>query len=485
MEMLKQPPEDRVHNFDEVARGYTEEMAVEEAQRCLTCHNPQCVKGCPVDIDIPKFIELIKERKFDEAAREVKEKNSLPAICGRVCPQEYQCQKSCVLGLRGDPIAIGRLERFVADWDWEHGVDILNKPDPSGRKVAVIGSGPAGLTTAAELAKLGHEVTVFEALHAAGGVLMYGIPQFRLPKEIVQAEVDYVKNLGVKIRLDAMIGRLHTISELFDAGFDAVFIGSGAGLPRFLHIPGESLIGVYSANEFLIRTNLMKAYRFPEYDTPINVGKIVAVIGGGNTAMDSARSALRLGAEKVYIIYRRTRDEMPARHEEAENALEEGVEFVVLTNPVRFIGDGRNQVKQMEVIRMELGEPDESGRRRPMPIEGSEQIIDVDTAIIAVGQNPNPIIQRTTDGLDTTRRNTIIVEEETMRTSLDGVYAGGDVVSGGATVISAMGEGKRAAKAIHGYLMRIQRSQSASFDALGCWNCQTSKNTKKFEDSDR
>ncbi|UCH58037.1 MAG: NADPH-dependent glutamate synthase [Candidatus Bathyarchaeota archaeon] len=454
VEMPKQPPEERVDNFDEVAQGYTEEMAIEEALRCLTCPNPQCIKGCPVDIDIPGFIDLMKQGKFDEAIKEVKEKNALPAICGRVCPQESQCQKFCILGIKGDPIAIGRLERFVADWEQEHGVEVPGNPDNNGGKVAVVGAGPAGLTVAAELAKLGHDVTIFEALHNAGGVLTYGIPQFRLPKEIVQAEVNYVQKLGVTINLDAMIGKLYTISELFADGFDAVFIGSGAGLTRFLHVPGENLNGIYSANEFLIRTNLMRAYKFPEYDTPINVGKIVAVIGGGNVAMDSARSALRLGAEKVIIVYRRGREELPARLEEVENAEEEGVEFMLLNNPVRFKGDDLGRVKQMEVIRMELGEPDESGRRRPIPVEGSEYLIDVNTVVIAIGQTPNPIIQRTTEGLETTRWNTIVVDEETMQTSIEGVYAGGDIVSGTATVISAMGAGKKAAKAIHEYIFK-------------------------------
>ncbi len=452
VEMPKQPPEERVDNFEEVALGYTEEMAVEEALRCLTCPNPQCIKGCPVDIDIPAFVSLIKEKKFDEAIKKIKEKNALPAICGRVCPQETQCQKFCVLGIRGDPVAIGRLERFAADWEQEHGAEDPKEVEAIGGKVAVVGAGPAGLTVAAELAKLGYSVEMFEALHTAGGVLMYGIPQFRLPKEIVQAEVDYVKSLGVKINLDAMIGKLHTVSELFAVGFDAIFIGSGAGLPRFLHVPGENLKGIYSANEFLIRTNLMKAYRFPEYDTPITVGKVVAVIGGGNVAMDSARSALRLGAEKVLIVYRRSKDELPARHEEVENAEEEGVIFNFLTNPVRFLGDELGFVEQMECIRMELGEPDESGRRRPIPIEGSEFLMDVETVVIAIGQTPNPIIQRTTENLETTRWNTIVVDEETGRTSIEGVYAGGDVVSGAATVISAMGAGKRAAKAMHEYI---------------------------------
>ena len=453
VEMPKQSPEERIHNFEEVAQGYEEEMAIEEALRCLTCPNPQCIKGCPVDIDIPAFIALIKEKKYDEAIKKVKEKNALPAICGRVCPQENQCQKHCILGIRGDPIAIGRLERYVADWEMEHGVEAPNMPEQTGGRVAVVGGGPAGLTTAAELAKLGYRVEIFEALHTAGGVLMYGIPQFRLPKEIVQAEVDYVRKLGVKIHLDSMVGKLKTVQDLFDEGFDAVFIGSGAGLPNFLHLPGENLGGIYSANEFLIRTNLMKAYRFPEYDTPINVGEKVAVIGGGNVAMDSARSALRLGAEKVYIVYRRAREQLPARHEEVENAIEEGIEFLYLCNPTRFIGDEHDKVVQMELIRMELGAPDDSGRRRPHPVPGSEFRLEVDTVVIAIGQSPNPIIQRTTPGLETTRWNTIIADEETGATSISGVYGGGDVVSGAATVISAMGAGKRAAMAIHEHIM--------------------------------
>ena len=458
VEMPKQSPEERIRNFEEVAKGYTEEMALEEAERCLTCPNPQCVKGCPVDIDIAGFIAFIKEKRFDEAIKRVKEKNALPAVCGRVCPQENQCQNTCILKYRGDPVSIGRLERFVADWEREHGVELPPKTEDTGGRVAIVGGGPAGLTVAAELIKKGHEVEVFEALHTAGGVLMYGIPQFRLPKEIVQAEVDYVKKLGVEIHLDSMIGKLHTVSELFEAGFDAIFIGSGAGLPRFMRIPGENLNGIYTANEFLIRTNLMKAYRFPEYDTPIDVGKIVAVIGGGNVAMDSSRSALRMGAEKVYIVYRRGREELPARHEEVENAEEEGIEFRLLNNPIRFIGDERNRVKQIELIRMELGEPDDSGRRRPVPIEGSEFLLDVDTVVIAIGQSPNPIIQQTTEGLETTRWNTLVVDEDTMKTSLEGVYAGGDVVSGAATVISAMGAGKKAANAIHEYIKSKRNS---------------------------
>jgi len=451
--MPKQEVGERIKNFNEVALGYDRDQAVAEAERCLQCPKPQCVMGCPVEIDIPSFIKAIKEENFDEAIEIVKRQNSLPAICGRVCPQEEQCQKQCVLGRRGEPIAIGRLERFVADHERETGFKNPPKPKPSGRKVAIVGAGPAGLTAAAELAKMGHKVVVFEALHAPGGVLVYGIPEFRLPKEIVKAEVDYIKKLGADVKTDILVGRLHTIEELQNQGFDAIFIGTGAGLPRFMGLPGENLSGIYSANEFLIRVNLMKAYRFPEYDTPIKIGKRVAVIGAGNVAMDSARSALRLGAEEVYIIYRRTRNEMPARLEERENAEEEGIIFKLLTNPVRYLGNESGWVKAMECISMRLGEPDESGRRRPIPIEGSEFTMDVDLVIVAIGQSPNPIVPQTTQGLKTSRWGTIVVDEETAKTSLEGVYAGGDIVSGAATVISAMGAGKRAAKAIHEYIM--------------------------------
>jgi len=450
----KQKSEDRMHNFSEVALGYREEQALAEASRCIICPNPKCVKGCPVELDIPAFIKLIQEKKYDESIRKVKEKNSLPAICGRVCPQEDQCQKLCVMGIRGQPVSIGRLERFVADLELQKGVTVPSVSNSTGRKVAIIGAGPAGLTAAAELAKLGHKVVVFEALHLGGGVLMYGIPEFRLPKRIVQAEVDYIKKLGVEIRTDAMIGRTFTIDELFKKGYDAVFIGTGAGLPQFLGILGENLGGIYSANEFLIRSNLMKSYRFPEYDTPIRVGKHVAVIGGGNVAMDAARCALRLGAEQVCIVYRRSREEMPARLEEIENAEEEGITCKFLANPVKFAGDEKGWVKAMECIAMELGEPDDSGRRRPVPIKGSEFIMDVDTVIVAIGRTPNPIIQRTTKGLETTKWGTIVADPQTGKTNLKGVFAGGDIVTGEATVIEAMGAGKRAARIIHDYLMK-------------------------------
>ena len=452
VDMPKQTPEERKSNFNEVAHGYTVEMAKEEADRCLQCKNPQCRKGCPVNIDIPEFIQLIKDDKYSEAAQSIKKYNALPAICGRVCPQENQCQKFCIVGIRGSPIEIGRLERFAADYEREDGIEIPDVPADTGHKVAIVGAGPAGLTVAAELKMMGHHVEMYEALHVAGGVLMYGIPQFRLPKEIVQAEIQYIEKLGAKIHLDSMVGKLYTVQELFDDGFESVFIGSGAGLPRFLNLPGENLNGIYSANEFLIRTNLMKAYQFPKYDTPIVIGKNVAVVGGGNVAMDAARCSLRLGAENVHIIYRRGMSELPARHEEVENAEEEGVIFTLLNNPTKFLDDGRGNVNEVELVRMELGEPDDSGRRRPQVIEGTEWRLPIDTVVIAIGQSPNPIIQQTTEGLETTRWGTIITDEETMLTTIEGVYAGGDVVSGAATVISAMGAGKKAAAAIDVYL---------------------------------
>lgn len=453
--MPKQKPEVRRKNFNEVALGYTEEQARTEANRCLQCAKPQCVAGCPVEIDIPDFIRLLREGKCEEAAKKLKEKNSLPAVCGRVCPQEDQCQKFCVLGKVGEPVSIGRLERWLADWERETGnVKVPEKTRSTGKKVAVIGAGPAGLTAAADLAKLGHEVVVFEALHLPGGVLVYGIPEFRLPKRIVQAEADYVQKLGVELRLGYLVGRVYTVPELLkERGFGAVFIGTGAGLPAFLGVPGENLGGIYSANEFLIRVNLMKAYAFPEYDTPIRIGKHVVVIGGGNVAMDSARSALRLGAEEVCIVYRRSREEMPARHEEIENAEEEGIVCKFLANPTRFFGDEKGWVKAMECICMELGPPDESGRRRPVPVRGSEFIMDTDTVIVAVGRTPNPIVQSTTEGLAVTKWGTIVADENG-KTSLEGIYAGGDIVTGEATVISAMGAGKKAAKAIDEYLKK-------------------------------
>jgi glutamate synthase (NADPH/NADH) small chain len=452
--MPKQKPEVRRRNFNEVALGYSEEQAKEEANRCLQCPKPQCIAGCPVEIRIPAFIKLMREGKYEEAIAEIKKKNALPAICGRVCPQEEQCQKLCVLGKAGDPVSIGRLERFLADWERKRGVAIPERAPKTGKKAAVIGAGPAGLTAAADLAKLGHDVMVFEALHLPGGVLVYGIPEFRLPKSIVQAEVDYIQKLGVDLRLGYLVGRTYTIPELLKSrGFDAVFIGTGAGLPQFMGVPGENLGGIYSANEFLIRVNLMKAYAFPTYDTPIRIGKHVVVIGGGNVAMDSARSALRLGAEEVCIVYRRSREELPARKEEVENAEEEGIICKFLANPTRFIGDEKGWVKAMECICMELGPPDESGRRRPIPVKDSEFIMDTDTVIIAIGRTPNPIIQRTTEGLEVTKWGTIVANENG-QSSLEGVYAGGDIVTGEATVISAMGAGKKAARAIHKYLMK-------------------------------
>jgi glutamate synthase (NADPH/NADH) small chain len=450
--MPKQEPKVRAKNFNEVALGYTEEQAIEEANRCLQCMKPQCVQGCPVEINIPAFIKCLRDRRYAEGIAEIKKKNALPAVCGRVCPQEEQCQVKCVFGKIGEPVSIGRLERFLADWERGRGFTLPEKAPPTGKKVAVVGAGPAGLTVAADLANLGHDVVMFEALHLPGGVLVYGIPEFRLPKSIVRAEVDYIEKLGVNLRLGYLVGRTHTIPELLKNGIDAVFIGSGAGLPQFMGLPGENLGGIYSANEFLIRVNLMKAYAFPEYDTPIRVGKHVVVIGGGNVAMDSARSALRLGAEEVCIVYRRSREELPARKEEIENAEEEGIICKFLAAPTRFIGDEKGWVKAMECICMELGLPDQSGRRRPVPIKGSEFTMDTDTVIVAVGRTPNPIIQRTTEGLVVTKWGTIVADE-TGKTSLEGVYAGGDIVTGEATVISAMGAGKKAAKAIHEYIM--------------------------------
>ncbi len=452
--MPEQAPEDRAKNFQEVPYGYTPEMAMLEASRCLKCKKPRCVAGCPVGNDIPGFIALVQEGKFVEAARKLKEQNALPAICGRVCPQEEQCEKQCILGIKGEPVAIGRLERFVADYEREHGeVEIPALPAKTGKRVAVVGAGPAGLTVAGDLIKWGHEVTVFEALQAPGGVLTYGIPEFRLPKEIVYAEVDYLKKLGVQFVMDYVVGRNATIQELMEEeGFDAVFVGTGAGLPSFMRIPGENLVGVYSANEYLTRSNLMKAYLFPKYDTPPIKRERVAVVGGGNVAMDSARTALRLGGDTT-IVYRRALEQLPARVEEVHHAEQEGVKFKLLTNPVRIIGDDKHRVVAMECIQMELGEPDDSGRRRPVPIEGSEFTIEVDTVIIAIGNKPNPLIPQTTPDLEMSRWGTIVTQEENMATSVPGVFAAGDIVSGAATVISAMGQGRTAARGIHEYLM--------------------------------
>jgi glutamate synthase (NADPH) small chain len=448
-DMPCQDPLVRAKNFNEVALGYDAEVAVAEASRCLGCKKEPCRDGCPVGVDIPAFISKVVEKDFDGAIAKIKEKNALPAVCGRVCPQENQCEKYCVLAKKGDPVGIGRLERFVADYELAKGAapgDILAS---TGKKVAVVGSGPAGLTAAAELAKIGHDVTIFEALHVAGGVLMYGIPEFRLPKDIVQTEIENLRKIGVKIETNAVIGRIDTIDELLELeGFDAVFIGTGAGLPYFLNIPGENLNGVYSANEFLTRTNLMKGYLFPEYDTPIKVGKNVAVLGGGNVAMDAARTALRLGAENVYIVYRRSMDELPARGEEVHHAEEEGVQFKILTNPTKILGDADGWVTGMECLKYELGEPDASGRRSPVAIPGSEHIVEVNTVIVSIGQGPNPLVPRTTKGLDTNKWGNIVASEETGATSKEKVYAGGDVVTGAATVIKAMGAGKAAAQSI-------------------------------------
>jgi glutamate synthase (NADPH/NADH) small chain len=453
--MPRQEAAMRAKNFKEVALGYTPEMAAEEANRCIQCVKRPCVSGCPVNIDIPEFIKALRENRMQDAVTTLKSKNQLPGICGRVCPQESQCEEQCILNKQKAPVAIGRLERFVADWETQNKA-VLTKgaplPPPTGKKVAVVGSGPAGLTVAAELAKQGHAVTVFEALHVGGGVLMYGIPEFRLPKEIVQNEVNSVKALGVELVLDALIGKADTIDELLAGGFDAVFIGTGAGLPLFLNIPGENFNGVYSANEWLTRINLMKAYLFPDYDTPIRVGKKVAVVGGGNVAMDAARCAKRLGAEEVYIVYRRSADELPARHEEVENAKEEGIIFKFLTNPTRFLDNGKGWLNAMECIQMELGEPDASGRRRPIAKKGSEFIMQIDTVVVALGTTPNPLIAATTKGLQTTSHGTVVSDESTGKTVKDKVWAGGDIVTGSATVIGAMGAGKRAAADIHHYL---------------------------------
>lgn len=453
--MPSQEPNVRNKNFDEVALGYTEEMAINEAERCLNCKNPLCRNGCPVQIDIPAFIQKVAQGKFEEAYQIIAKSSSLPAVCGRVCPQETQCEGKCVRGIKNEPVAIGRLERFVADYHNAHCTEKQIKPSSNGHKVAVVGSGPSSLTCAGDLAKKGYDVTVFEALHVAGGVLVYGIPEFRLPKSIVSKEIEGLKEIGVKIQTNVVIGKSITIDELMqEEGFEAVFVGSGAGLPRFMNIPGESLNGVYSANEFLTRVNLMKAY-LPNSHTPIKHAKNVAVVGGGNVAMDAARSAKRLGAENVYIVYRRSKDELPARHEEVEHAEEEGIIFKLLSNPIEILPDENHFVGGIKCIEMELGEPDESGRRRPVPKKDSEFVLDVDCVIMSIGTSPNPLIKSTTKGLEVNNRGGIIVDENEMTTK-EGVYAGGDAVTGAATVILAMGAGKKAAKSIDEYLTSKQ-----------------------------
>jgi glutamate synthase (NADPH/NADH) small chain len=451
--MPEQDPKVRAKNFKEVPFGYSPELAQLEASRCLQCKKPKCIEGCPVEIDIPAFIKLISDGDYVGAARKLKERNGLPAVCGRVCPQEDQCEKVCIVGKKDDPVAIGRLERFAADWEREKGeVSVPEKTPSTGKKVAVVGAGPAGLTLAGDLILKGHEVTVFEALHKAGGVLIYGIPEFRLPKEIVDAEVHYLERLGVRVEVDCVIGRLETVDELLQE-YDAIFLGLGAGLPQFLNIPGENLCGIYSANEYLTRSNLMKAYLFPQYDTPIARGKNVAVFGAGNVAMDSARTALRLGADRVRIIYRRSREEMPARIEEIHHAEEEGIEFFLLTAPIKFFGNDNGWVTGIECLRMELGEPDDSGRRRPIPIKGSEFQLECDMAVVAIGAGANPLLPTTTPGLELNKRGYIVADPEIGKTTKPGVWAGGDIVTGSATVILAMGAGRKAGNSIHEYLM--------------------------------
>lgn len=450
--MREQSPADRIKNFNEVPIGYTDEEARQEARRCLQCKKATCVSGCPVEIDIPGFIERIAEGDFQGAIKIMKDKNVLPAVCGRVCPQEDQCEKVCVLSKKYEPVAIGRLERFIADWEAQHGSSKIKKlPQKEGKRVAIVGSGPGGLTVAGDLIKLGYEVVIYEALHKPGGVLVYGIPEFRLPKAIVEREVNYLIKLGVELQTNFLVGRTRTLSELLQ-DFDAIYLGTGAGLPWFMNIPGENLNGIYSANEYLTRSNLMKAYLFPEYDTPIVRGKKVAVIGGGNVAMDSARTALRLGADEVHIIYRRSEQEMPARIEEIERAKEEGIIFDILTLPVVYHGDDNGWVKRAECIHMELGEPDASGRRRPIPVEDSNFMMQLDTVVVAIGQSPNPLISQTTPELKVGKWGNIEVDQETNKTSMPGVWAGGDVVRGGATVILAMGDGRVAARSIHATL---------------------------------
>lgn len=459
--MDKQKPKERIKNFNEVALGMLEEEVIKEATRCLFCKKPKCSANCPVEIDIPRFISAIKDKKFSEAIKIIKEKNNLPGVCGRVCPQEDQCEGNCILKAKGIPINIGALERFVADWELRHASEAATgeKLRLEGHKVAVIGSGPAGLTCAGDLARMGYSVTVFEALHTAGGVLVYGIPEFRLPKDIVKKEIEYLESLGVEVKTNFIVGKTSTLKELFEEGYKAIFIGTGAGLPNFMNISGENLNRVYSANELLTRANLMKAYLFPDFDTPINIGKKVAVIGGGNTAMDAARVARRLAAEKVYIVYRRSEKEMPAREEEIENAKEEGIELQTLTLPKKIFSDDKGFVKGMECIKMKLGEPDSSGRRRPVPIENSEFIMDIDTVIVAIGQSPNPVFLNATPELKISKWNKIIVDPETQATNIKGVFAGGDATESDDTVIAAMGAGKRAAKAIDKYLKTNNKCQ--------------------------
>jgi glutamate synthase (NADPH/NADH) small chain len=451
--MSEQQPEVRRRNFDEVPFGLSPEIARKEAERCLQCKKPTCVEGCPVGVDIPGFIQHIKVGDYTKAIRKIWERNSLPAVCGRVCPQEIQCEERCILGKKGDPVAIGNLERFAADYERENGKgDLPPKAEPTGKKVAVVGSGPSGLTVAGDLILRGHDVTVFEAFHKPGGVLVYGIPEFRLPKEIVYSEVNFLERLGVNVECNMVVGKTVSVDELFEEGYDAVYIGVGAGLPRFLNIPGENLIGIYSANEYLTRANLMKAYLFPEYDTPIALGKDVAVFGAGNVAMDSARTAMRLGADRVRIVYRRSRKEMPARVEEIHHAEEEGIEFFLLTTPTKFLGNEKGRVTSVECLKMELGEPDDSGRRRPVPIEGSEFQLECDLAVIAVGAGANPLLTQATKDILLNKWGYIIADPDTGKTTKKGVWAGGDIVTGQATVILAMGAGRAASDSIHNYL---------------------------------
>ena len=452
--MPEQKPEIRRRNFEEVPTGYTVQMAMEEASRCLQCKKPGCVEGCPVSVDIPGFISLILKGDMTGAIRNLWTKNALPAVCGRVCPQEVQCEGNCIVGKKGEPVAIGNLERFAADYERQNGTGVLPPREaPTGKKIAVVGSGPSGLTVAGDLIRKGHEVTVLEAFHKPGGVLVYGIPEFRLPKEIVFSEVAFLEKQGVKLECNAVVGRTVSLDELFEEGYEAIYLGVGAGLPKFLNVPGENLIGILSANEYLTRTNLMKAYRYPEYDTPIPKAKDVVVLGAGNVAMDSARTAMRLGADRVRVVYRRSREEMPARKAEIHHAEEEGIEFHLLTNPTRFMGNDAGRLTGMECLKMELGEPDASGRRRPIAIKGSEFIMDCDLAIVAVGAGANPLLTQSTEGLSLNKWGYIVTDPESGKTSKKGVWAGGDIVTGSATVILAMGAGRKAANSIHDYLM--------------------------------